>query len=135
VRQGSRALLPGADPSLVEYVAKGGTLDGKGGVTVAERPGLQGARSDAKLIDVYTKALSVSTPAGGGVLVPLELAKEVLGLVRARSAIMSMPGVRVVEVAKELDVNSITTGLSASYALENAHAAYAHRAASHAPCL
>jgi HK97 family phage major capsid protein len=66
-----------------------------------------------------SKALAEGTGTAGGYLVPVQLAAEVLTMLRARSAVMRM-GPTVVPVEKELDINSLSTGASASYVAENA---------------
>ena len=92
----------------------------KGAATIA--PGVAGggpADHGKSLAGVMQKALAESTPSAGGVLVPPEVAEEIMGIIRARSIVMGM-GPTVVPVAKELSVPRMSTGTAAQYVQENA---------------
>ena len=117
---GSRFAGPGASKEVAEHLAKGGTI-GPGGQLIVQ-PHVAGQIGQAKaggLAATMTKALAEGTGSAGGVLVPQDVADEVLGLVRARSAVMAM-NPKVTKVRKELVVNSMSTGAAAGYTAENA---------------
>jgi HK97 family phage major capsid protein len=76
-------------------------------------------RETRGIVATMNKALAESTGSAGGYLVPVDVASEVLTMLRARSAVFRM-GPRVVPVKKELDLVGISTGASASYVAENA---------------
>src|SRR5207245_8780017 len=106
-----------ADPTFVEHVARGESIQ------LAPSTPLHRVPAGKTLAGwIATKALAEGTDTSGGVLVPPELAAEVLMPLRARSAVMSL-GVTVVPVRKELDVAALSTGASASYTTENARIA------------
>lgn len=95
-RGGSRFVGEGADQSVVEHVAKGGNI-GPGGQFLPA-PGVPGQIGGTKAgggLALGMKALAEGTGSAGGYLVEPQVSAEVLGLVRARSAIMRMlPTVR-----------------------------------------
>jgi HK97 family phage major capsid protein len=64
-----------------------------------------------------TKALAEGVGSAGGYMVPVEIAGEVLTMLRARSTVMSFA--RVVPVKKELRIVSLVESASAEYANEN----------------
>lgn len=107
------------------HVAKGGGIgpDGKAvdGVNIAEpsRRMLDDRRTGGVESGRLAKALAEATGSAGGFLVPQDVADEVFRMVRAQSAVMSL-GPRIVGVRKELVVNSVASGATASYVLENA---------------
>lgn len=70
------------------------------------------------LIGAMTKALAEATASAGGYLVPPEVATDVLQLLRARSAVLALGPTRI-EVEKQLLINSMSSGASASYVAEN----------------
>jgi len=109
---------PGASPEHQAAVA-------------ARAPDLGGARPVAK-VDGFAlahkaggglapamKALAEGTGSAGGFLVPAETSAEIVGALRARSAIFQM-GPRVVPVEKSLAVVRLSTGAAAFYVAENA---------------
>src|SRR5262245_23346717 len=116
---GSRYVAPsGANKSLVDHVASGGDLN------EVEHPGefkasRFGRTSGRRAESLWVKALSEATTSAGGALVPIELSDQVVSLIRARSAVMTL-GPTVVPVQKELDVASLATGAVAYYVAENA---------------
>jgi HK97 family phage major capsid protein len=112
-RQGSRYAEEGADPSLVEHLAAGGSLRVQPPANATKAGGARGGLAAA------VKALAESTPSAGGYLVPPEVAAEVTTLLRARSAVAAM-GPTVVPMRKQLLVNSISSGSTAYYTAENA---------------
>lgn len=67
------------------------------------------------------KAMAEATGTAGGFLVQSDVAADVYRSLRAQSVVLSMPGVRRVPVAKELLVNSISSGPAAQYTAENAN--------------
>jgi HK97 family phage major capsid protein len=74
-------------------------------------------RRESGLAAHLVKALAEGTGSAGGYLVPVEIAAEVLTLLRARSTVMSFA--RVVPVKKELRIVSLVESASAEYASEN----------------
>jgi HK97 family phage major capsid protein len=115
-RGGSRYAAPGADAGVLDQLAAGGS------VVPPQQPlthGQGGADTRGGLAGVMTKALAEATPSAGGYLVAPQVAAEVLGMLRARSAVMRM-GVRVVPVKKQLSITSLSSGASAQYVAENA---------------
>jgi HK97 family phage major capsid protein len=122
IRGGSRFAGPDADPSLVKHLAKGGSI-GPGGEFRHARGGpagqIGGHASSGSLLHGM-KALAQGTPSAGGYLVPQDVSEQVLGLIRARSAVMGM-GPKVVRVeGSELVLNAFSTGSSAAYVAEGA---------------
>lgn len=111
-RGGSRFVGDGADPSLVEHIAKGGSY------AVHENTGV-GIPAGRGLSAVMTKALAEGTGSAGGYLVQPEVSAEVLRMLRARSCVYGM-GPRVVPVKKSLAIDSISSGATAYYTAENA---------------
>jgi len=111
-RPGSRYVGPGADASLAEHLANGGTL-------TTALPAHKSVRPHEGIGAVMTKALAEGTASSGGWLVPPGVAEEVMGMIRARSAVMRL-GPRVVPVGKSLSVTSISTSATAYYIAENA---------------
>ena len=101
-RGGSRFVGDGADPSLVEHIAKGGSY------AVHENTGV-GIPAGRGLSAVMTKALAEGTGSAGGYLVQPEVSAEVLRMLRARSCVYGM-GPRVVPVKKSLAIDSISSG-------------------------
>lgn len=65
------------------------------------------------------KALAEGTGSAGGYLVPVEVADEIVKLLRARSAVLRLAPTTV-PVEKELDITSLATGASAYWVAENA---------------
>lgn len=122
-RTGSRYVAPGADPSLVEHVARGGEIEPTPRAYRYEREPswstTTGKKTGGGLAHTMTKALAESTNSAGGYLVDPEVADDVLRLVRARSAVNRI-GPTVVPVDKSLGVTSIATGSTAYYVAENA---------------
>lgn len=82
-RGGSRFVGEGASPDLVKHVAAGGSVGPGGEFTSAGAPaGTIGAKADGgSLADTMTKALSEGTPSAGGVLVPAEVAAQIVTLI------------------------------------------------------
>src|SRR5919106_935381 len=74
-------------------------------------------RTSRGIAGLMTKALAEGTGSAGGFLVPVEIASEVLMLLRSRSAVMRM-GPRIVPVEKELDITSLSSGATAAYVAE-----------------
>jgi HK97 family phage major capsid protein len=120
-RGGSRFVAPGATDDVLDTLAAGGEI------RVAERyahtRGVHGPQLQrgGGLAGVMQKALAEATPSAGGWLVPPEVSREIMGLLRNRSAVMRM-GVTVVPVKKSLAITSLSTGSTASYVPENAQA-------------
>jgi HK97 family phage major capsid protein len=110
-RLGSRYLGPDADASLVEHVAKGGSIRS----TKSPVRGNKGAGSLAYAV----KALAEGTGSSGGYLVVPQLAAELTPLLRARTAVLAL-GATVQPVAAELDVAGLSSGASAFWVAENA---------------
>jgi HK97 family phage major capsid protein len=110
-RLGSRYVGPDADASLVEQVAKGGTIRS----TKSPVRGTNGAGSLAYAM----KALSSGTGSAGGYLTVPQLAAELTPLLRARTAVLAL-GATVMPVSKELDVAGLSSGASAYWVAENA---------------
>jgi len=119
-RTGSRYVGPGADPGLVAHVAAGGELEPSprnySNTSTQER---KGTRSTG-LTGLMRKALSEGTGSSGGFLVPVEVHEDVVGLIRSRSAVLGMRGTRVVPVRKQLDINYLSSGATATWTAENA---------------
>ncbi len=118
-RGGSRFAGPDATPEVVATLAAGGTVGGDGTVkdasgrhvgTVAQGSGAAGG---------MTKALAEATSTAGGVLVPVEVSRDIAQLIYARSAVTKMLPT-VTKVGKELDVPQVATGSTALYVAENA---------------
>lgn len=107
-RLGSRYVGPDADASLVEQVAKGGTI------RTAKRAG----SFETKGLAYAMKALSSGTGSAGGYLTIPQLAAELTPLLRARTCILAL-GAQVMPVATELDVAGLSTGASAYWVAEN----------------
>src|SRR5688572_12563031 len=71
--RGSRYVEPGAQPSLVEHIAKGGSY------SVAEgQPTRSGERRSTGLATTMLKALAEGTGSAGGYLVPVETSEEIV---------------------------------------------------------
>jgi HK97 family phage major capsid protein len=127
-RGGSRFAAPGAAPEVLDQLAAGGSVQepvGWGGTGGRMEPRYERRRAHERgeregLAAIFTKALALGTPSAGGVLVPAELHYEVVGLIRARAAVMGMPGVRVVPVAKQLEIPYLSSGATAFWTAENA---------------
>jgi HK97 family phage major capsid protein len=119
--RGSRFAGQAADEKTVTHLASGGTLAREsrglpeGWRTVDRRSG----GHEGGLAGVMRKALAVSTDSSGGYLVPVEISRDVLMGLRARSAVLRM-GPTIVPLKKSLDVVSLSTGASAVYLAENA---------------
>ncbi len=111
-RGGSRFVGQDADMEAIQAAVAAGVNQGG---QVAQRAG-QGRGS---LAATMTKALAESTPSAGGVLVPPEVSRDIVELIRARVAVMTL-GPTIVHVAKSLDLPFISTGSTASYVAENA---------------
>jgi len=119
-RTGSRALLSGADLSLVEHVAKGGTIETVEPAS-SKALGLGSAKPrSGGLAAAFTKALAEGTGSAGGFLVERDVAEEIMGMLRARSAVLRL-GPRIVPVRKELALHSVASGSTAYYVAENAN--------------
>jgi HK97 family phage major capsid protein len=132
-RGGSRFAGPNADPDAVAHLAAGGSFGPNGealpggmfpaGSRIAEPPnyGQRGAIGGERpsLAGTMTKALAESTPSAGGVLVPVEVSREIVDLVRKRVAILRLSPT-FVPVEKELDLPYLSTGAVAYYVEENA---------------
>jgi hypothetical protein len=101
---------------VIAQLAVGGGVASKE-LAVAERG--HGARGVAR--PTLAKAMAQSTNSAGGFLVEREVADEVLRSLRAQSAVLSMPGVRRIEVnSDELVINAVSSGGAAAYTSENA---------------
>jgi HK97 family phage major capsid protein len=117
-RRGSRFVDQGADPSLVETIAKGGSYTvHDNAASIGNGP--RGDQRGLAALLIERKAMAEGTGTAGGFLVPPEFSEEIVKLLRARSAVMAL-GPRIVAVKKELDVTSISSGSSAAYVAENA---------------
>jgi HK97 family phage major capsid protein len=116
-RGGSRFPSPNATNEILDILAAGGSIQDGQVVRPGEKltPPTSGTKS---LSGAMTKALSESVPSAGGVLVPQEVAAEVLGLVRARSAVMSL-GPTIQPVRKVMAIDSIVQGATAGWVGEN----------------
>jgi HK97 family phage major capsid protein len=110
VRGPSRFVGAGAAPEYVERVARSDWRVVRNDAVPERRGGVA---------SLMAKALAEGTGPSGGFLVPVEFASEILLALRARSAVMRM-GPTVVQVKKELDLTSLSSGASASYVAENA---------------
>ena len=110
-RQGSRHVGPDADASLVDHVAKGGSLQTTKSPVAADRKA--GSLAHAM------KALSSGTGSSGGFLTIPQLASQLTPLLRARTAVLAL-GATVQPVATELDVAGLSSGASAYWVAENA---------------
>jgi HK97 family phage major capsid protein len=123
-RTGSRFVGPGADPEYVEHVGKGGSF-GEGGEfvpkdwTPVEKSVRMGERRREGLLSTMGKALAEGSGSSGGYLVAPDVSLEVVRMLRARSAVMRC-NPTMVNVKKELDVTSLSTGATAFYTAENA---------------
>jgi HK97 family phage major capsid protein len=115
IRTGSRFVGPGPSPSLVEHVAKGGSYSVE--PNESRRP--RATRGVGGGLVFGMKALAEGTGSAGGYLVPVEIADEVVKLLRARSAVNRL-GPTTVPVEKELDITSIASGATAYWVAENA---------------
>jgi HK97 family phage major capsid protein len=113
VRRGSRWVGPGADPAVVDQIAAGGELR-----VAPHETELRASKAGPGLSALMSKALGEGTGSSGGYLVPPQIAAEVMGLLRARSAVLRL-GPRTVPVARTLSVASISSGASAYYIAEN----------------
>jgi HK97 family phage major capsid protein len=112
-RGGSRFPSPEASDQVLDLLAAGGSIPG---LTVhGAKFASQG--EGKSLAEAMTKAMGESTGAGGGFLVPVQIAGEVLRLVRAQSVIYNM-GVTTTKVEKELDINAFASGATAAYVKE-----------------
>lgn len=132
-RSGSRFAGPNADPEALRHLAAGGSFAPDGSPLApgqglppgwqlsappgSKAPGVRGTLGT--LAGTMTKALAEATPSAGGVLVPEEVSREIVTLVRNRVAVMQM-GPTIVPVAKELELPYISTGSAAYYVQENA---------------
>jgi HK97 family phage major capsid protein len=147
-RGGSRYVGPDADPSLVEHVAKGGTVEthkryyasAKGGAKIADA--MKDATIDKKMLtffgaiarnsknvasdadrewlgEINSKALAEGTASSGGYLVPQEWMPDILGLLRGE-AVVRRAGPRIVPFNKQMNQTSVSTGATAYYTAENA---------------
>jgi HK97 family phage major capsid protein len=110
-RLGSRYVGPDAEASLVDHVAKGGSIRS----TKSPVRGTNGAGSLAYAM----KALSSGTGSAGGYLTVPQLAAELTPLLRARTAVLAL-GATVMPVSKELDVAGLSSGATAYWVQENA---------------
>jgi HK97 family phage major capsid protein len=106
-RTGSRFVGQGATRAAAEHAAA------ESSTTWRTLPS-----STRGIAGLMTKALAEGTGSAGGFLVPVEVAAEVLTILRSRSAVMRM-GPRIVPVEKELDVVSLASGATAAYVSEN----------------
>ena len=110
-RGGSRFAGQGADLAAVQALAADGpNLGHRVAPTGRGGPTLSGTMS---------KALAESTGSAGGVLVPVEVAKEIVTIVRNRTAVLQFP-VTIVPVQKELDIPSFSSGTAPQFVAENA---------------
>jgi HK97 family phage major capsid protein len=128
-RSGSRFAAPGAAEDVLDTLAAGGSIQeprgwhGTGGRMEPRGQGQHGAhggREREGLAVIFTKALALGTPSAGGVLVPPELHDEVVGLLRARAAVLGMPVRYPVPVTKALEIPYLSSGASAYWVAENA---------------
>ena len=108
-RFGSRYVGPDADASLVEHVAKGGTIR-------STKSPVSG-RSAGSLAHAV-KALAAGTGSSGGYLTVPQLAAELTPLLRARTAVLAL-GATVQPVRTEMDVAGLSTGATAYWVAEN----------------
>lgn len=105
-RERSRLVGPNATEEFAQGVADGS-------LTVTEK-------AASGLGESMQKALALGTDTAGGFLVQRELAGEILGMIRNRSAVMQL-GCRVIpNIGAGLDLTSMSAGASASYVAENA---------------
>jgi len=117
-RGGSRFAGPDATPEVVATLAAGGTIGGDG--TVKDASGRHvGTVAGSGAAGGMTKALAEATTTAGGVLVPIEVSRDIAQLIYARSAVTKMLPT-VTKVGKELDVPQVATGSTAAYLAENA---------------
>lgn len=114
-RTGSRFVGENASDDFVEHIAKGGSYQ----LAPNTSTGARGTRGLGGLAATMSKALGEGTPSAGGYLVPVEVAAEVLTLLRARSAVNRL-GPTTIHVEKELDITSISSGATAYWTAENA---------------
>jgi HK97 family phage major capsid protein len=145
IRGGSRFVGPGADETLVDHVASGGSVkvadrnyasprststsvkalqDSKNIVTFmgAIARHSKGRATDAErewLGGLDSKALAEGTASSGGYLVPQEWMPDILGLLRAE-AVVRRAGPRIVPFNKQMNQTSVSTGATAYYTAENA---------------
>ncbi len=130
-RGGSRFIGPNGSPQAADHLAAGGSYGQQGqalppGWQVSQPLGVQGGLDQrgvpltgAGLAATMTKALAEATPSAGGVLVPVEVSNEIVGMIRQRVAVMRL-GPTIVPVEKELDLPYLSTGSAAYYVQENA---------------
>jgi HK97 family phage major capsid protein len=107
-RRGSRFVDQGASRSLVEHIAGGGTYELAGATPKRSTE----RRAASQGVAFGMKALAEGTGSAGGYLVPVEVADEIVKLLRARSAVLRLAPTTV-PVEKELDITSLATGASA----------------------
>ena len=145
VRTGSRFVAPGADASVVEHVASGGSINvaekqyaspkdmGSGAKALQESKSIVrfmaaianhknnlASPAEAEWIGgIQSKALAEGTASSGGYLVPQEWMPDILGLLR-EEAVVRRAGPRIVPFNKQMNQTSVSTGATAYYTAENA---------------
>lgn len=117
-RGGSRFPSPNASDEVLDLLAAGGAIHDGQLVRHGEKFTPSFGSGTKSLAGAMVKAMAEGVPSAGGVLVPQEVAADILTLVRGRSAVMSL-GPRIEPVRKVKAITSITKGAVAGWVGEN----------------